>query len=89
MDIESMANVLRTEGGRHFVSDLLALCGEGCHAPTGNPISDAYTNGRRAIADDLLHLMRRIDSANESGDGLALEYTMRREALRRMREGEN
>lgn len=86
MDIDNLANVMRTEPGRRFVAELLLLCGEGCHSTTNNPIADSYTNGRRAVGDDVLHLIRQIDSANESNDGLALEYTMRREQSRRMKE---
>ena len=86
MDIENLANVMRLNAGRQFVAELLALCGEGCHATTGNPIHDSYTNGRRAVADDLLNLIRQIDSANDEVDGYALEYLMRREHARRMKE---
>ncbi|MCQ2282368.1 MAG: hypothetical protein MJZ99_07070 [Bacteroidales bacterium] len=47
---------------------------------------DAYSNGRRAIADDLLHQIRLIESANELEAGLTLEYIMREEHARRLKE---
>ena len=86
MDTDNLADIMRTESGRQFVAEVLALCGEGCHTVSGNPIMDAYSNGRRAIADDLLHQIRLIDSANELEAGLTLEYVMRREQAQRLKE---
>jgi len=89
VDIDNLANVMREEKGRHLVADILALCGVGCYGTTGNPINDAYSNGRRAVGEDLMQQIRQIESASESGDGLALEYTMRREMQRRLQEEGN
>lgn len=86
MDIDNLANIMRTESGRQLIAELLALCGEGCHAVSGNPVMDAYSNGRRAIADDILHQVRLIESANQLETGLSLEYIMRREQARRLKE---
>jgi len=66
---------------------VLVLCGVGCYNTTGNAINDAYNNGRRAVGEDLLMQIRQIEGASDDNDGLALEYTMRRETQRRLREG--
>ena len=80
---------MANEDGRQAIADILALAGVGCYGTSGNPIQDAYNNGRRAVGEDLLSQIRQIESASEMDDGLALEYTMRREMQRRQGEIDN
>lgn len=89
MDLDTLENIMRRPEGRRFVLEVLALCGVDQHYTTGNGREDIFANGRRSVGDEILRNIRRIESASESEDGLALEYTMRREHQRRMEELEH
>ena len=86
MDIDALTNVMGTEDGRHVIADILDLCGTSSHYTTGNDRKDAFFNGRRSVGDELRNWVRSIKAKTPSEDGLALEYTMLREHIRRMEE---
>ena len=86
MDLDTLENIMRRPEGRRFVLEVLDLCSVDQHYTTGNGREDIFANGRRSVGDEILRNIRRIESASESEDGLALEYTMRREHQRRMEE---
>lgn len=83
---EALENIMRTVNGRRFIAELLTHCGVGSYSMTGNIARDRYDDGRRSVGEDILRQISAIQSANESEDGLALEYAMRREAKRREEE---
>lgn len=89
MDLDTLENIMRRPEGRRFVLEVLDLCSVDQHYTTGNGREDIFANGRRSVGDEILRNIRRIESASESEDGLALEYTMRREHQRRMEELEH
>jgi histidinol-phosphate transaminase len=89
MDLDTLENIMRRPEGRRFVLEVLDLCCVNQHYTTGNGREDIFANGRRSVGDEILRNIRRIESASESEDGLALEYTMRREHQRRMEELEH
>lgn len=89
MDLDTLENIMRRPEGRRFVLEVLDLCCVDQHYTTGNGREDIFANGRRSVGDEILRCIRRIESASESEDGLALEYTMRREHQRRMEELEH
>lgn len=89
IDGEALETIMRTEKGRRFIAELLKHCGVGSYSMTGNIARDRYDDGRRSVGEDILRQISAIQSADEAKDGLALEYTMRREAKRREEEEED
>ena len=89
MDLDTLENIMRRPEGRRFVLEVLDLCCVNQHYTTGNGREDIFANGRRSVGEEILRCIRRIESVSESEDGLALEYTMRREHQRRMEELEH
>ena len=89
MDLDTLENIMRRPEGRRFVLEVLDLCCVDQHHTTGNGREDIFLNGRRSVGEEILRCIRLIKSGNESTDGLALEYAMRREHQRRMEELED
>ena len=85
MDLENLQWVMSTERGRKFVAEVLNLCGAGPLSGTGESTTDFYLFGRRSVGEDLMRFVRMIESDGEN-DGLALEYIMLREELKRRRD---
>lgn len=88
MDVDNLANVMRTENGRHLISDILQLTQYGQYGTEGNALKDARYSGNREIGGQIVAFIKSIEATKEQDDGLALLYLMEREAKRRKESGE-
>jgi hypothetical protein len=83
MDLMKLQAVLNTENGREVIYGILKLSGYGAMLFTGEPYKDSYSAGRVSVANELVQIIKRIQSGNRSEDGYGLLYKMEREELAR------